>query len=91
MFDDVNNLTKKILPINLTTILLTTLTNIANQIPKTDGDFKKYMKIIKCSNSFFLDATGPLEIDKIIDTLEINTSTGSNSIPLYIKDFGCGK
>ena len=58
--------------------------NIENKIPKTHGDFKSYLNKIKSSKSFFLRATGPLEIDKIIDTLDLNKSTGPNSIPVYI-------
>ena len=58
--------------------------NIDKQIPKTIGDFRSYLNNIKCSKSFFLDATGPLEIDKIIETLDINKSTCPNSIPVYI-------
>ena len=58
--------------------------SIENNIPETVGDFKSYMSKINCSKSFFLHATGPFEIDKIIDTLDINKSTGSNSIPVYI-------
>ena len=58
--------------------------NIDKQIPKTIGDFRSYLYNIKCSKSFFLYATGPLEIDKIIETLNINKSTGTNSIHVYI-------
>ena len=58
--------------------------DIENKIPKTHGDFKSYLNKIKSSKSFFLHATGPLEIDKIIDTLDLNKSTGPNSIPVYI-------
>ena len=58
--------------------------NIDKQIPKTIGDFRNYLYNIKCSKSFFLYATGPLEIDKIIETLNINKSTGTNSIHVYI-------
>ena len=58
--------------------------NIENNIPKTHGDFKSYLNKIKSSKSFFLHATGPLEIDKIIDTLDLNKSTGPNSIPVHI-------
>ena len=56
-------------------------TNIGKQIPKTKGDFRNYLNTIKCSKTFFLNATGPLEIDKIID---INKSTGPNNIPVFI-------
>ena len=41
------------------------------------------MKKMKCSKSFFLHVTGPLEINKV-DTLDINKSAGTNSIPVYI-------
>ena len=58
--------------------------NIDKQIHKTNGDFRNYLNKINCSKSFFLNATWPLEIDKIIDTLDINKSTGPNSIPVYI-------
>ena len=58
--------------------------SMENKIPKTVGDFKSYMSKINFSKSFFLHATGPLGIDKIIDTLDINKSTGPNSIPVYI-------
>ena len=60
--------------------------NIENKIPKTHGDFKSYLNKIKSSKSFMpnLHATGPLEIEKIIDTLDLNKSTGPNSFPVYI-------
>ena len=76
--------TKKHIANKFNNYFVNVVSNIENQIPKTDGDFKNYLKKIKCSNSFFLHATGPLEIDKIIDTQEINQPTGANSIPLYI-------
>ena len=46
--------------------------------------FRNYLNKINCSKSFFLNATWPLEIDKMKDTLDINKSTGPNSIPVYI-------
>ena len=33
-------------------------TNIDKQIPKTKGDFRNYLNNIKCSKTFFLNATG---------------------------------
>ena len=58
-------------------------TNIDIQIPKTKGNFRNYLNNIKCSKTFFLNASWPVEIDKIIDILDINKSTGPNSIPVY--------
>ena len=62
--------------------------NIDKQIPKTNGDLRNYLNKINCSKSFFLNATWPREIDKIIYTLDINKSTGPNSITtcLHIKN-----
>ena len=67
--------------------------NIALRIPVAPGNFRDYfMKkdkngkaIINPSNcSFFLVATTPFEVDKLIDGLDMNKSTGPNSIPVFI-------
>ena len=42
------------------------------------------MKNIKCDGTFFLVPVVSQEINKIIDSLDINKSTGPNSIPVYI-------
>ena len=36
------------------------------------------------SISFYLEPTSPFEIKNIIDSLDINKSTGPNSIPIFI-------
>ena len=47
----------------------------------------KKMKMGNCifnpSNSLFLTPTVPYEVEKIIDSLDINKSTGPNSVTIY--------
>ena len=40
--------------------------------------------IINSANSFFLTPTVPGEVEKIIDALDMNKSTGPNSVPVFI-------
>ena len=58
--------------------------SIANRIPTVTGSYKDYMKKINCANSFYLSPTDEFEIEKLIDTLDINKSTGPNSLPVFI-------
>ena len=57
---------------------------IESKIPTSIGTFCEYLKNIKCSESFYLEPTSPFEISNIIDSLDINKSTGPNSLPVYI-------
>ena len=59
--------------------------NIDKKIPKArSGHTKDYLKNIKCDKTLFLVPVVAPEIGKIIDSLDINKSTGPNSIPVYI-------
>ena len=65
---------------------------IEQKIPFEPGDFKDFFNkknkngnvIIDSPKSFFLTATVPSEVEKVIDTLDIKKSTGPNSIPVVI-------
>ena len=65
---------------------------IEQKIPFEPGDFKDFFNkknkngnvIIDSPKSFFLTATVPSEVEKVIDILDIKTSTGPNSIPVVI-------
>ena len=68
--------------------------DIERKIPPVPGNsFKDYFNkkdeygklIINPTNaSFFLSPTVPGEVEKLIDGLDINKSTGPNSIPVFI-------
>ena len=57
---------------------------IESKIPTSNGTYCEYLKNIQCSKSFYLEPTSPFEISNIIDSLDINKSTGPNSIPVFI-------
>ena len=57
---------------------------IESKIPVSTGDYCDYLKKIECLESFFFEPTSPIEISNIIDSLDMNKSTGPNSIPVYI-------
>ena len=54
------------------------------KISHTPKNFHDYLKDINCKNTFFLRAVRTHEIQEIILSFDSNTSTGPNSIPIYI-------
>ena len=59
--------------------------NIAKKIPNAkSGNIKDYLKFIKSGKTLFLVPVVSQEVEKIIDSLDINKSTGPNSIPVFI-------
>ena len=64
--------------------------DIDKTIPKSKHDYNKYLNEIHCNKTFFLVPTTHNEIFDIIKILDINKSTGPNSIPVFIlKIFNC--
>ena len=66
--------------------------SIDSKIPHVPGDFKDYFRkkdvngkacINPSNSSFFLSPTVPIEIEKLIDSLDVKKSTGPNSIPVF--------
>ena len=65
---------------------------VAIRIPPGKGSFRDYLTkkddnnipLINQPNTFFLEATIPQEIEKIIDSLNIKKSVGPMSIPTYL-------
>ena len=60
-----------------------------NKIPNTNGSYKDYFKKKDKDgnlliNSLFLSPTNSSEIEKIINSIDANKSTGPNSIPVFI-------
>ena len=64
--------------------------DIDKTIPKSKHDYNKYLNEIHCNKTLFLVPTTHNEIFDIIKILDINKSTGPNSIPVFIlKIFNC--
>jgi hypothetical protein len=57
--------------------------NLAQSIPDTAKPVMSFMPVQQ-SNSFFLNATSPKEIENEINMLKLSKSTGPNSIPISI-------
>ena len=57
--------------------------NLAQSIPDTAKPVMSFMPVQQ-SNSFFLNATSPKEIENEINMLKSSKSTGPNSIPISI-------
>ena len=53
-------------------------------IPKSDHNYRDYLSSIKVNITFFMSPTKPEEVFDIITSLDINKSTGPNSIPVYV-------
>ena len=59
--------------------------NIEKKIPNVNGNYSDYLNNINTiGKSFYLSPTTSEEIDKLIDSLDINKSSGPNSIPVFI-------
>ena len=59
--------------------------NIESKISKPkNGHIKDYLYNIRCDKSLYLTPAVPREIEGIIDILDINKSSGPNSIPVFI-------
>ena len=65
---------------------------IEQGIPFHPGNFKDYLNkkdknrklfVNSTNTSFFLSPTIPKEVEKIIDVLDVNKSTGLNSVPIF--------
>ena len=53
-------------------------------IPKSEHNYRDYLSSIKVNITFFMSPTKPEEVFDIITSLDINKSTGPNSIPVYV-------
>ena len=59
--------------------------DIEKKISKVkSGNINDYINNINCDKTLFLVPVVSHEIAKVIDSLDINKSTGPNSIPVYI-------
>ena len=59
--------------------------NIEKKIPNVTGNYRDFLiNINTMGKSFYLSPTTADEIDKLIDSLDINKSSGPNSIPVFI-------
>ena len=59
--------------------------NIEKKISKPkNGNISDYLNNVNCDKTLFLVPVVSHEIVKVIDSLDINKSTGPNSIPVYI-------
>ena len=57
--------------------------NIANKIPKTNHNYREYLKE-PIENSFILHQTTNEEIESVLKNLKNNKAFGPNSIPTVI-------
>ena len=59
--------------------------NIEKKIPNANGNYRDFLnKVNTIGKSFYLSPTTSQEIDKLIDSLDVNKSSGPNSIPVFI-------
>ena len=58
--------------------------DIDKTIPKSIHNYQDYLSDLKNNKTFFMSPTNSKEVFDIIASLDINKSTGPNSIPVYI-------
>ena len=58
--------------------------DIDKDIPQSIHNYRDYLSGIKVNKTFFMSPTTPEEVFDIISSLDMNKSTGPNSIPVYI-------